>query len=89
MSEQNKQETVFSKGIFFQKPKEGSPAWVYGRVSIHIDDFNAWAEQYVDEERKIKLDICFPRDATKQIYCKLNTYVPKKKEENNQSGFAL
>lgn len=48
----SKKDKIFAKGIYFDKPKEGSPDFVKGKISVKVDDFIAFAKEH---EKKIRL----------------------------------
>lgn len=71
---------VFANGIIFKKPREGSPEFVKGSISIKVDEFIEFAKKYKGETGWINLDL--KKSATKgTLYLELNQYVAKKKEE--------
>lgn len=78
MSEQN--ETVFGEGFIFKRPHENAPEFVKGSMSIKADEAIAFLQKYKKADGWVNLDLLASKDNTK-LYFKLNTYVPKPKEE--------
>jgi hypothetical protein len=70
-------EKIFSRGIWVKEPRKNAPDFVFGSISIKYDDFVSWGGEYVNEAGYINLDIKKPKDASKGMYCELNTYKPK------------
>lgn len=78
MSEENK----FAKGIFFDKPREGAPEFVRGRLSIKKADAIAYLSQLETSEAGfINFDLLKSKDGTK-LYFQLNDWKPEKKSED-------
>jgi hypothetical protein len=72
-------EKIFSRGIWVKEPRKNAPDFVFGSISIKYDDFVSWGGEHVNEAGFINLDIKRSKDASKGMYCELNTY--KQKEE--------
>jgi len=70
-------EKVFSRGIWVKEPRANAPDFVFGSISIKLEDFISFAGEHVNESGFINLDIKKSRDSSKGLYCELNTYKPK------------
>lgn len=75
-------ETIFADGIFFDKPREGAPDFVKGRVSIKVEEAVKFLETHKSEKGYVSLDLLKSKEGGK-LYFKLNTY---KKEEKSEGG---
>jgi len=70
-------EKVFSRGIWVKEPRANAPDFVFGLISVKLEDFISFAGEHVNESGYINLDIKRSKDASKGMYCELNTYKPK------------
>ena len=68
-------EKIFAKGIYYNKPRAKAPDYVFGSLSVKLDDFMSFAGEHVNADGFVNLDILAPKDATKKPYMTLNTYV--------------
>ena len=73
-------ETIFADGIFFDKPREGAPDFVKGRVSIKVEEAVKFLQAHKNEKGYVNLDLLKAKEGGK-LYFKLNTFKPEKKEE--------
>ena len=73
-------ETVFADGIYFDRPREGAPTFVKGRLSIQVDKAIAFLNQHKNEKGYVNLDLKEAKE-TKKLYLALNAWNPEKKEE--------
>ena len=76
---ETKQETIFADGFFFERPKEGAPEFIKGKVSIQAVRAIAFINQHKSEAGYVTLDLCKSREKG-TLYLKLNQWVPAKKE---------
>ncbi len=79
MAEEQKTK-IFADGIRFERPREGSPEWVKGKISIKVEDFIKFCKDYKGDTGWINLDL--KKSATKgTLYLELNQWKPTKKDE--------
>ncbi len=79
---------VFAEGISFFRPKEGSPEWVKGKVTIHpqrLIKFLTENKQYLSEKGFLNLDLKVSKDKS-SLYFQVNTWKPEKKVEETSQG---
>lgn len=69
-------------GIFFERPKEGTPEFVKGKLSFNVNRFIMYLEKHKNEKGYVNLDLLKSKGG--KLYLKLNNYKPKKKEELEQ-----
>ena len=85
---ETKQETVFADGFFFERPKEGAPEFIKGKISIQAEKAIAFINAHKSEAGYINLDLCKSREKG-TLYLKLNNFKPKPKEEPTQDTQAV
>lgn len=73
------QETIFATGIFFDKPREGAPDFVKGKVSIKVEDAVTMLKAHVNEKGYVNLDLLKSKDGSK-LYFTVNTWKPEKEK---------
>ena len=73
------EETIFSEGFIFKRPREGAPSFVKGSMSVKVDEAIAFLQKH-NNEGWVNLDLLASKDNTK-LYFKLNTYKPEKKSD--------
>lgn len=78
-----KKETVFASGFYFDKPREGAPDFVKGRLSIKVEDALTFLETYKNSKGYVNLDLLKSKDGSK-LYLTLNRWEPKKEEPKEQ-----
>jgi len=78
-------ETVFLDGFNFERPREGSPAFVKGRMGINVDQAIAFLQANKNDKGWVNADLLTSKDGQK-LYWKLNTYKPEAKTADE--GFA-
>jgi hypothetical protein len=79
----NKTQPIFAEGISFFRPKEGSPEWIKGKVTIHpqrLIKFLTENKQYLSEKGFLNLDLKVSKDKA-SLYFQVNTWKPEKKVE--------
>jgi hypothetical protein len=83
-------EKIFSKGIWVKEPRANAPDFVFGSISVKLEDFISFAGEHVNESGFINLDIKKSKDSSKGMYCELNTYkakedvIPEAKQEQKE-----
>lgn len=70
-------ETTFAAGFFFEKPREGAPDFVRGRMSVKVEEAIAFLQANKNEKGYCNLDLLKSKDG-KKLYFTLNAW---KKEE--------
>jgi len=76
MSEQS----PLASGFYFDRPREGAPSFVKGRLSVQADKAIALINQYKNDKGYINLDLLEAKE-TKKLYLTVNTFTPKAKTE--------
>ena len=77
-------EKIFIDGLFFDKPREGSPDWIAGRISIKRKDLGNFLRGR--DEEWLNIDIKESKNSGK-YYCELNTWKPEKSEKTPEKDF--
>ena len=72
-----KKETVFASGFYFEKPKEGRPDFIKGRMSIKVEDAVTFLQTYKNAKGYVNLDLLKSRDGSK-LYFTLDQWEPTK-----------
>ena len=79
---------IFAEGISFFRPKEGSPEWIKGKVTVHPQRFIKFLtenKQYLSEKGFLNLDLKVSKDKA-SLYFQVNTWKPEKKVEQAPQG---
>ena len=68
---------VFVDGLRFERPKEGAPEFVKGRIGIEVAKLKAWLETHEASANKgwLNADLLQSKDGQK-LYFQLNTWKP-------------
>lgn len=80
-----KQQPIFVSGIFFDRPREGAPEFVKGRMSINPRQFLEWAKlqaEHASDKGYLHLDLLKSRDGSK-FYFTVNTYKPMRTDKQD------
>jgi len=67
---------TYPKGLYMDKPREGAPSFVKGKLSIKYDEFVAWLgtqKEFVNEKGYMKFDL-LKSDKDGKLYFTLDTY---------------
>lgn len=67
---------IYPKGLYIDKPREGAPAFVKGKLSIKYDEFLAWLptqKEFINEKGYMKFDL-LKSDKEGKLYFTLDTY---------------
>ncbi len=67
-------------GFFFDRPREGAPEFVKGRMSIQAEKAIGFITANKNEKGYINLDLLQRKDGTK-LYFSLNDWKPEAKDE--------
>lgn len=71
--------TIFADGFFFDRPREGAPEFVKGRMSIKVEEAIPFLKANVNEKGYINLDLKLSREG--KLYLQLDTWKPAPKED--------
>jgi hypothetical protein len=63
-------------GMFFDRPREGAPEFVKGKLSVKVADAIPMLNQYANEKGYVKFDLLQSKDGSK-LYLTVNTWKPK------------
>lgn len=74
--------TKYPKGIFIDKPREGSPEFVRARISIKAEDAITWIKEVVNEKGYVNIDVL---NGEKGLYLKHNDWKPVSQENTDDS----
>lgn len=66
----------FAKGFFFERPRQGAPEFVKGRMSIKVEEAIEFLRESANEKGYVNLDLLQSRDGNK-LYFTLNDWKPK------------
>lgn len=68
-------ETTLVDGLFFDRPREGAPEFVKGRISIQADKLTEFVAKHKNEKGYVNIDLLKSKEG--KLYCKLNTWKPE------------
>lgn len=74
----NENKTIFAEGFFFERPREGAPAFVKGRMSVQVEKAVTFLNSVKNEAGYVNLDLLASKDGSK-LYWKLNNWKPEEK----------
>ena len=69
------------QGFIFKKPHDNAPDFVKGKVSIKVEDFEAWMKANA-ENGWLNLDLLESKDG--KYYSKLNDFKPNNAQASQQ-----
>lgn len=78
---------IYANEIFFDKPREGSPEFVKGRLTIRVERFKEFLDSQVNntsEKGYLNLDLLARKDKS-GYYFTVNTFKPKEKLEGEDA----
>ena len=73
-----KKETIFANGFYFDKPRDGAPEFVKGRMSVKVEDAITFLQTYRNTKGYINCDLLKKKDGS-GFYFTLNKWEPEKK----------
>lgn len=73
MTDENK--STLAEGFWFDRPKEGAPDFVKGRISINLEKALPFLETNKNEKGYVNLDLLVSREG--KPYLKLNEWKPR------------
>ena len=77
MSEQ-KPEAIFLDGVFIERPREGAPDFVKGKLSFNAHKFVPFLKKHMNAEGYINADLKVSRAG--KLYIQLNTWKPSQEK---------
>lgn len=75
-----------AKGFFFERPKEGTPEFVKGRLSIKVAEAIELLKAKQNNAGYVNLDLLQSKDKTK-LYLTVNDWKPKQEEVKPEATF--
>ena len=66
---------TFITGMRFDRPKQGTPDFVKGKISIKVDELIPFLEHHKNEKGWINIDLL--NSKSNVLYLSLNEYKPK------------
>ena len=75
----SEQETIFVDGLIFTRPRESSPDFVKGGLSIKVDELIAFLQKHKKADGWVNADLLKSKQG--KLYFKLNTWEPPKKDD--------
>ncbi len=63
---------IFADGIRFEKPREGAPEFVKGKLSFKVEEAVAFLKGNVNDKGWVNLDLKKSKEG--KLYLELNTY---------------
>lgn len=76
-------EKIFADGFRFEKPREGAPEFVKGRISIKAPEAIAFLQRYQSNAGWVNLDLKKSKEKG-TLYLELNTFNLKKEQEKSE-----
>ncbi len=73
---------IFAEGLMFRRPKEGSPKWIKGSMSVNAGKFRQFMEdniEHMSENGWFTIDLKESSKEGKNLYFQLNTWKPEAK----------
>jgi len=77
------QANIFAEGIYFDKPREGAPEFVKGRIALQPEKLYQWAKQYTNDKGYVNIDLKKSKEG--KLYLQLNTYGITPKANNGEA----
>lgn len=74
---------ILAEGFYFDRPKEGAPEWVKGKISVQTDKAIPFLEKHKNEKSYVNLDLLVSKEG--KLYLRLNNWKPEKKESEEIS----
>jgi hypothetical protein len=72
-------EKIFADGIRFEKPREGSPEFVKGRLSFKVAEAVAFLQKHETNAGWVNLDLKKSKEG--KLYLELNAWQPTEKKQ--------
>lgn len=78
-------EKVFVDGLRFERPREGAPEFVKGRIGIKVADLQKFLEDHGKSQEWLNADLLENREG--KLYFQLNTWKPTPKVEGEKPDY--
>ncbi len=75
----NKEKAPLASGFYFDKPREGAPDFVKGKLSIKVSEAMELIKKHENNAGYVNLDLL--KSKAGKLYMTVNTFQPKPKEE--------
>lgn len=72
---------VFADGLRFERPREGAPDFVKGRISVQVEEFTKFLEKHKSEKGWVNLDLLVSKKEGNPLYFQLDNWKPEVKKE--------
>lgn len=69
-------ESILAEGFYFERPKEGAPAFIKGRLSIQSEKAIALINKYKNDKGYVNLDLLASKEKG-TLYMTVNTWKPE------------
>ena len=66
-------------GFYFDRPKDGAPEWVKGKISIQVEKAIPFLQANKNEKSYVNLDLLISKEG--KPYLKLNSWKPDTKSD--------
>jgi hypothetical protein len=66
--------TIFADGMYFDRPQEGAPPFVKGRIKIEAAKFIPFLNAHANADGIVRLDLLTSKE--NKLYLKLDDYKP-------------
>jgi hypothetical protein len=76
-------EKIFAQGIYFNKPRDGAPDFVKGRIDIKSDEAIGFITEHTNEKGYVNLDL--KESKAGKLYLELNTFKPVPQDMKDKS----
>jgi len=86
--ETQKKETVFANGFYFDKPREGAPDFVKGKLSIRAEDAITFLTTYKNAKGYVNCQLLKKKDGT-GFYFVLDQWEPKVEKPTSYDAASL
>jgi len=77
------QTNIFAEGIYFNKPREGAPDFVKGKIALQPEKLYQWSKQYTNDKGYVNIDLKKSKEG--KLYLQLNTYGITPKVNNGEA----
>lgn len=74
---------IFVDGLKFEKPKEGAPEFIKGKLSIHAERLTKFIAEHKNENGYLNIDLKKSKEGN--LYLTLNTYKRNREKDIKDS----
>ncbi len=78
---EQKTEKIWADGMRFEKPAEGAPSFIKGKISIKVADFIAFLQKHENGGGWVNIDL--KKSNAGKLYLELNQYKRKEVSEDD------